>query len=55
MIEIKTYETKGHDDFELNISRASKLTYHTCYDDEKVPQGTLISIPGFGPDSNPEY
>lgn len=55
MIVVKTYHIEGCDDKELHIKRASKLTYHMAYDDQKSPDGIIFSVPGFGEDSDINY
>lgn len=55
MIVLKTYHIEGSDDKELDIKRASKLTYHIAYDDQKEPDGVIFSVPGFGEDSDINY
>jgi hypothetical protein len=55
MIIHKQYDIQGHDDFELNIKRESKLTYHFAYNQEVTPKGIIFVIPGFGDDNNIDY
>ncbi|WP_304545867.1 DUF2920 family protein [Sulfurimonas microaerophilic] len=55
MVEFKTFQTTGHDDFELNIKRESKLTYHISYRTDNKHNGIIFVIPGFGEDASVEY
>ncbi|QOP42155.1 DUF2920 family protein [Sulfurimonas marina] len=55
MVEFKTVQIEGHDDFELNIKRESKLTYHISYKADNKHNGIIFLIPGFGEDASVEY
>jgi len=55
MVELQTFEIKGHDDFELDIGRNSLLKYHVALNLKKDPEGTVFIIPGFGNDSLVNY
>lgn len=55
MVELQTFEIKGHDDFELDIGRNSLLKYHVALNSKKDPEGTVFIIPGFGNDSLVNY